>query len=273
MTLEAIPTQRRAPEASLVICTGNTLLRLEQRNGAALPLGTLVLQTDTPSEVLSHNPDATATTADPNNSPAATDATEESPEHATDPTQAEPTPDAWMLVKEVQAGNRQAFADIYHRYMDTIFRFIYFRVGNRHVAEDLAADTFLRALGRIDTVVERDRDLGAWLVTIARNLVADYFKSGRYRFEFATGEVADDNRVDPYSPEQLVTDYLTNLTLIKAVQKLNPEQRECIILRFLMGFSVAETAQAMGKNTDSIRAMQYRAVRALRGYLPEDYEP
>src|SRR3712207_1734591 len=128
------------------------------------------------------------------------------------------------------------------------------------------SDTFLRALKRISSFTWQGRDLGAWLVTIARNLVADHFKSGRYRLEVTTGDVLDADRPDrgpEGSPEAAVIDHITNVDLLKAVKQLNPEQQECIVLRFLQGFSVAETAQSMGKNEGAIKALQYRAVRAL----------
>ncbi|MBX6750336.1 MAG: sigma-70 family RNA polymerase sigma factor [Micromonosporaceae bacterium] len=184
--------------------------------------------------------------------------------------------EVWALVERAQAGDADAFAQIYHRYLDVVFRFIYFRVTNRQVAEDLTAETFLRALKRIGGVTWQGRDIGAWLITIARNLVADHFKSGRYRFEVPTGDVleADDEDHGPEgSPELAVVDHITNVTLLGAVQRLNPEQRECIVLRFLHGFSVAETAQAMGKNEGAIKALQYRAVRALHRLLPEGFRP
>jgi RNA polymerase sigma-70 factor (ECF subfamily) len=192
-----------------------------------------------------------------------------------------PAPDdaaaeVWALVERAQAGDAEAFGLIYDRYMDTVFRFIYFRVGNRPLAEDLTADTFLRALKRIGSFTWQGRDLGAWLVTIARNLVADHFKSGRYRLEVTTGDVLDADREDrgpEGSPEVAVVDHITNVALLTAVRQLNPEQQECIVLRFLHGFSVAETAQAMGKNEGAIKALQYRAVRALHRLLPEGFQP
>jgi RNA polymerase sigma-70 factor (ECF subfamily) len=75
------------------------------------------------------------------------------------------------------------------------------------------------------------------------------------------------------SPELAVVDHITNVALLGAVRQLNPEQQECIVLRFLQGFSVAETAQAMGKNEGAIKALQYRAVRALHRLLPEGFQP
>jgi RNA polymerase sigma-70 factor (ECF subfamily) len=184
--------------------------------------------------------------------------------------------EVWALVERAQAGEAEAFGLIYDRYVDTVFRFIYFRVGNRQLAEDLTSDTFLRALKRIGSFTWQGRDLGAWLVTIARNLVADHFKSGRYRLEVTSGDVLDADREDrgpEGSPEAAVVDHITNVALLTAVKQLNPEQQECIVLRFLHGFSVAETAQTMGKNEGAIKALQYRAVRALARLLPDGFQP
>ena len=185
-----------------------------------------------------------------------------------------PATEVWGLVERAQAGEAEAFGLLYDRYVDTVFRFIYFRVGNRQLAEDLTSDTFLRALKRIGSFTWQGRDLGAWLVTIARNLIADHFKSGRYRLEVTTGDVLDADREDrgpEGSPELAVVEHITNVALLTAVKELNPEQQECIVLRFLQGFSVAETARAMGKNEGAIKALQYRAVRALARLLPDGF--
>ncbi|WP_422751108.1 ECF subfamily RNA polymerase sigma factor, BldN family [Micromonospora sp. WMMD1219] len=190
------------------------------------------------------------------------------------PDPSDPATEVWTLVERAQAGESEAFGLIYDRYVDTVFRFVYFRVGNRQLAEDLTSDTFLRALKRIGSFTWQGRDLGAWLVTIARNLVADHFKSGRYRLEVTTGDVLDADREDrgpEGSPEAAVVEHITNVALLTAVKQLNPEQQECIVLRFLQGFSVAETARAMGKNEGAIKALQYRAVRALARLLPDGF--
>ncbi|MEV4545022.1 RNA polymerase subunit sigma-24 [Micromonospora sp. S4605] len=192
------------------------------------------------------------------------------------PDPSDPATEVWALVERAQAGESEAFGLIYDRYVDTVFRFVYFRVGNRQLAEDLTSDTFLRALKRIGSFTWQGRDLGAWLVTIARNLVADHFKSGRYRLEVTTGDVLDADREDrgpEGSPEAAVVEHITNVALLSAVKQLNPEQQECIVLRFLQGFSVAETARAMGKNEGAIKALQYRAVRALARLLPDGFQP
>lgn len=192
------------------------------------------------------------------------------------PDPSDPATEVWGLVERAQGGESEAFGLIYDRYVDTVFRFVYFRVGNRQLAEDLTSDTFLRALKRIGSFTWQGRDLGAWLVTIARNLVADHFKSGRYRLEVTTGDVLDADREDrgpEGSPEAAVVEHITNVALLSAVKQLNPEQQECIVLRFLQGFSVAETARTMGKNEGAIKALQYRAVRALARLLPDGFQP
>ena len=173
------------------------------------------------------------------------------------------------LVERAQAGETEAFGTLYDHYSDTVYRYIYYRVGGKATAEDLTSETFLRALRRIGTFTWQGRDFGAWLVTIARNLVADHFKSSRFRLEVVTGEMLDANEV-ARSPEEDVLERLSNQALLRAVHKLNPQQQECVTLRFLQGLSVAETARIMGKNEGAIKTLQYRAVRTLARLLPED---
>jgi RNA polymerase sigma-70 factor (ECF subfamily) len=182
-----------------------------------------------------------------------------------------PDPTVADLVARSQAGEPEAFGLLYDRYVDLVYRYIYYRVGSPTLAEDLVSETFLRALRRIDSFTWQGRDFAAWLVTIARNLIADHFKSGRYRLEITTEDILESGPAQTTDgPESLVLDSLTNATLLSAVKQLNPEQQECIVLRFLQGLSVNETALAMGKNDGAIKALQYRAVRALARLLPED---
>ena len=173
------------------------------------------------------------------------------------------------LVERAQAGEAEAFGRLYDQYSDTVYRYIYYRVGGKATAEDLTSETFLRALRRIATFTWQGRDFGAWLVTIARNLVADHFKSSRFRLEVTTGEMLDANEV-ARSPEDSVLESLSNAALLQAVRRLNPQQQECVTLRFLQGLSVAETARVMGKNEGAIKTLQYRAVRTLARLLPDD---
>ncbi|RZU46551.1 RNA polymerase sigma-70 factor (TIGR02952 family) [Krasilnikovia cinnamomea] len=190
-----------------------------------------------------------------------------------DPT--DPAAKVWQLVVRAQAGDQDAFGQLYHQYVDTVFRFVYFRVGNRELAEDLTSDTFMRAFKRIGSYTWQGRDLGAWLVTIARNLAADHFKSGRYRLEVTTDEaiaVDGEDRTPEGNPETAVVDHITHMALFTAVKQLNPEQQQCITLRFLQGLTVAETARTMDMNESAVKALQYRSVRALARLLPEGFD-
>jgi RNA polymerase sigma-70 factor (ECF subfamily) len=177
------------------------------------------------------------------------------------------------LVQRAQAGDADAFGELYDRYADMVYRYIVYRVPSAQLAEDLTSETFLRALRRIGSFTWQGRDVGAWFVTIARNLIADHYKSGRYRLELTVEDVSD-SAPEPITdgPETSVIAHLTNTALMEAVRQLGPEQQECIVLRFLQGLSVSETAQVMGKNDGAIKALQYRAVRALGRLLPEGFD-
>src|SRR5690606_1162598 len=178
--------------------------------------------------------------------------------------------DLRTLVLHAKTGDSNAFGTLYDRYVDLVYRYIYFRVGSHPLAEDLTSETFLRALRRITDFTWQGRDFGAWLVTIARNLVTDHFKSSRYRLEVSTGEVLDVPLDGAHIPENAVVNALINDRVLRAVRDLNPEQQECIVLRFLHGLSLAETALIMGKKSGAIKALQFRAVRALARALKHD---
>jgi len=174
--------------------------------------------------------------------------------------------ETWALVRRAQAGDGEAFGQLYDRYVDQVFRFVYYRVNDRALAEDFTSETFLRALRRIGTINYQGRDIGAWFMTIARNIVFDHAKSARFRLEISTGEDVEPAEA-VLGPEAAVLAHLTNTRLLSAVNELNDEQKECIVLRFLQGLSVAETAQVMGKNDGAIKALQHRAVKRLAGML------
>ncbi|GAA3127129.1 hypothetical protein GCM10010466_17440 [Planomonospora alba] len=174
------------------------------------------------------------------------------------------------LVLRAKTGDTEAFGALYDRYLDLVYRYIYLRVGSHPLAEDLTSETFLRALRRIADFTWQGRDFGAWLVTIARNLVTDHFKSGRYRLEVTTAEVFETPLDGPHIPENAVVAAMVNDRVLRAVRALRPEQQECVVLRFLHGMSLAETALIMGKKSGAIKALQFRAIRALARALPSD---
>lgn len=190
-------------------------------------------------------------------------------------TSVEPTMYVRDLVTRAQTGDAEAFGEIYGQYRETVFRYVVFRVRSHILAEDLTQETFLRAWRGIARFTWQGRDISAWLVTIARNLVADHYKSGRYRLELSTSGPYDgdlgadraDRSVD-VNPEAAALARVTGRKLWAAVLRLGDEQQTCIVLRFLHGFSVTETAREMGKNEGAIKALQYRAIQQLATRLP-----
>lgn len=172
------------------------------------------------------------------------------------------------LVELAQRGDAEAFGLLYERYVDVVYRYIYVRVGSAHVAEDLTSETFLRALRRMDSFSWQGRDIAAWFITIARNLITDNAKSARFRLEVTTADMLDaDEHVD--APESEVLQRLRDTRLLEAVKNLKPEQAECVVLRFLQGLSLAETAKVLGKTEGAVKQLQLRAVRALHRELAD----
>ena len=172
------------------------------------------------------------------------------------------------LVDLARAGDCEAFGHLYDHYNSTVYRFLYYRVGSHTLAEDLTSETFFRALRSMSGFKWQGRDFGAWLVTIARNLVADHFKAGRTRLEMTTDDLSDHDTATP-GPEDDVLVSLTNEALLRALHELAAEQQECLVLRFLQGMSIAETAQILQRSEGAVKQLQLRAVRNLAKLLPE----
>src|SRR4029453_12099087 len=133
----------------------------------------------------------------------------------------------WGPVRQAQEGDAEAFGRLYDHYVTMVHRYVYHRVGDRATAEDVTSETFVRALRRIDSLSFQGRDVGAWLVTIARNIVLDHVKSSRYRLEVATADMRDADQLTD-GPEDAVVAHLTNRELLACVQQLGSGQQECI---------------------------------------------
>ncbi len=172
------------------------------------------------------------------------------------------------LVELARGGDSEAFGQLFDHYHRSVYRFLYYRVGSVALAEDLTSETFFRALRSMGSFRWQGKDFGAWLMTIARNLTADHFKAGRTRLELATEDMgAHDAPTE--GPEPTVLASLTNQTLLSALTELPTEQRECLIMRFLQGLSIAETAKILGRSDGAVKQLQLRGVRNLAKLMPE----
>ena len=172
------------------------------------------------------------------------------------------------LVELARGGDAEAFGQLYDHYQPSVYRFLYYRTRSVVVAEDLCSETFFRALRNMSSFRWQGKDFGAWLMTIARNLATDHFKAGRTRLELTTEDMGQHDDATE-GPENAVLASLTNEILLESLTKLPNEQRDCLIMRFLQGMSIAETAAALGRSDGAIKQLQLRGVRNLAKLMPE----
>lgn len=170
------------------------------------------------------------------------------------------------MVTLAVAGDMDAYGAIYEKHYGLVFRFIFRRVGNHALAEDLAADVFLRGLKHCHKFVWQGTDIAAWLLAIARNRIADYFRSSLHQRErLGFGDHTDETPSDDFEarPEDAVIDHMTVKEVTRLLPQLSPEQREVLRLRFVEDLSLVETAEKTGRSEGAVKALQYRAVRSL----------
>lgn len=173
------------------------------------------------------------------------------------------------LVELAREGDAEAFGLLYDHYHPAVYRFLYYRIRSVPIAEDLTADTFFRALRSMSNFRWQGKDFGAWLMTIARNLATDHFKAGRTRLELTTEDMGLHDDATDSGPEEAVLASLTNEILLEAIQELPAEQRDCVVMRFLQGLSIAETAAALERTDGAVKQLQLRGVRNLAKLMPD----
>ncbi|MDR6174806.1 RNA polymerase sigma-70 factor (ECF subfamily) [Nocardioides zeae] len=173
------------------------------------------------------------------------------------------------LVDLARGGDREAFGLLYDHYHAAVYRFLYYRTRSVTLAEDLTSETFFRALRRMSDFRWQGKDFGAWLMTIARNLTTDHFKAGRTRLEHTVEDMGlhDDGHDD--GPESTVLSAITNELLMEALTQLPAEQQDCLVMRFLQGMSIAETAAVLERSEGAVKQLQLRGVRNLAKLMPE----
>ncbi len=171
------------------------------------------------------------------------------------------------LVRRAQQGHSEAFAGLYEAYYDKIFRYVMFKTGDTLEAEDLTEEVFLRMLESIGSFKWQGYPFTSWLFRIAHNLVIDYYrKSGRQK------KTSLDDAMRVVGSDGVDVDRKLDIELsIKEVKDamggLTQLQQEVLSLRFAGGLSVAETAEAMGKKENAVKALQHAAIKKLRTLL------
>ncbi len=156
-----------------------------------------------------------------------------------------------------------AFGELYLRHTARVYRYIYIRVGQAQLADDLTAETFLAAFKSLAAYREHGAFAG-WLLGIARNVVADHFRAHKPNLSL---DALGDQPEDQPSPEESVGQRLEIESLRRALRHLTDEQAEVVRLRMFAELSTSETARLMGKSEAAIKMLLHRALRDLRQHL------
>lgn len=169
--------------------------------------------------------------------------------------------DERALLQRAREYDAAALGEIYDRYSVKIYNYIYHRLGDAHLAEDLTADVFVKMLEAIRSSVPWRISFSGWLYRIAHNVVIDYLRRHREEMEsylderlIAAGE----------SPTIALERKLMRQQLRAAISRLNEDYQQVIILKFVEGLSNAEVAQILGRSEGAVKSLQHRALTSLR---------
>lgn len=168
-----------------------------------------------------------------------------------------------MLIARAAGGDREAFGGLYERHALRVLRHAYFLTGDAVLAEDLTAQTFLKALEAIPRYERRGVPFVAWLLRITCNLAINHHKARKNNGHAPLPDtVEDDDRSG--SPEQSCETKDQGERVWREVRKLPVEQRQVIVMRFLDDLGYPDVAQTMGKTVGAVRVIQFRALANLR---------
>jgi RNA polymerase sigma-70 factor (ECF subfamily) len=170
-----------------------------------------------------------------------------------------------LIVERAQHGDRDALEELYLLHFDRIYGYLRVSVGNRHDAEDLTTQTFLRMLESIGHFRWQSAPFSAWLFRIAHNLAVDHFRA-RQRVQ-VEDEVPEPSRDDESSAEEQALDEIAQLGMLGLIEQLPAEQRQVLTLKFVFGFRNSEAAGILGKTEGAVKSLQHRALESLERQL------
>lgn len=168
------------------------------------------------------------------------------------------------LVERAQGGDRDALEDLYLIHFDRIYSYLHMSVGNRHDAEDLTTQTFLKMLESIKRFRWQSAPFSAWLFRIAHNLAMDHFRATRR--VHPEENVPEPNDAE-LSAEAEAMQAIGRESMLDMVEDLSGEQRQVLTLKFVFNFSNAEAATILGKSEGAVKSLQHRALVALQKKL------
>jgi RNA polymerase sigma-70 factor, ECF subfamily len=172
--------------------------------------------------------------------------------------------DETALIQRAKTYDPDALSVLYERYYQGIYRYVYYRVSDSALAEDLTGDIFIKMLHGIETYSIQGVPFSAWLYRIARNRVIDHMRRQPDKPELSLEEA----RVETIAgDETALENALQREELLKAVQVLTDEQRQVIILKFIEDLDNATIASILGKTEGAIKSLQHRALDTLRHHI------
>jgi RNA polymerase sigma-70 factor (ECF subfamily) len=169
------------------------------------------------------------------------------------------------LVERAQQGDRLALEELYLLHFDRIYSYLHMSVGSRHDAEDLTTQTFVKMLEAIGRFQWRSVPFSAWLFRIAHNLAMDHFRANR-RWQ-PEEEVPETVQGEESSAEEQALVALGETSMLALIERLSPEQRQVLTLKFVFRFSNAETAAILGKTEGAVKSLQHRALASLQKHV------
>jgi RNA polymerase sigma-70 factor (ECF subfamily) len=175
--------------------------------------------------------------------------------------------DEESLLQRAKQHDEAALGELYDRYAPRIYAYVYRRVGNAHLAEDLTGDVFLRVIQAIQSSHVWQTSFRAWLYRIAHNRVVDHYRRQPQAPETALDDVLVAAQDDP---DATVAQLLSHQRLGAALHQLTPDQQQVLALRFGEGFTARETAEVVDKTVGAVEALQHRALAALRRILEQE---
>ena len=168
--------------------------------------------------------------------------------------------------KEVVAlakADKEAFGELYERYLQKIYSYVYYRTGNAHDAEDLTAKVFFRALSHIDNYVDKGVPFQAWLYRIAHNLVANWHRDqGRHKIIALDDFVAHSLKSE--APDRMTEEQEEQDQLMEAVRRLPEDRQQLLLLKFVEQMPNAEIGAIMGRTEGAIKSLYHRTLLTLR---------
>ena len=170
-----------------------------------------------------------------------------------------------QLVERGQEGDREALEELYLLHFDRIYSYLHMSVGNRHDAEDLTTQTFLKMLEAIGRFRWRSAPFSAWLFRIAHNLAMDHFRATKRTQP--EEEVPEPPGSEEASAEEQAMHSIGRQSMLELIENLSPEQQQVLTLKFVFNFPNAEVATILGKTEGAIKSLQHRALVSLQKQL------